>query len=48
MNVYLCVMDNGYCHCVFDTILAAQRWCEKHPQYHVIVRRLYHSSGEID
>ena len=46
-QVYLCVNDNNYCHIVFDTLPAASFWCQKHPEYHVIIRNVnFHQPNE--
>lgn len=39
--IYLCVTENGYCHIVFASRILAIKWCDKHPQYHVVERILY-------
>ena len=38
-EVYLCTHNNtGYVHEVFNNIYQARRFCQLHPDYHIIVR----------
>jgi hypothetical protein len=41
VSIYMCITDEGYCHIVFDNMLAAQKFCNRYPKYHVIIRELH-------
>lgn len=46
-DVYLCVSETGYVHCVFDTMETASTWCSYHHGYHVIIRPLMFYPGDV-